>query len=315
MKDKKSSNPAWRQFERLVAHLEASLGPSGSIIKSPDFLPDKYSGQLREVDGSIRKKIGSSDVLLTIECRKRKYKQDTLWIEQLITKKRRIGAMATLAVSLKGFSSEAVKMALQENIIPRTLSELVADDLNAWLNLAFNRLEIRTLTIKRTGLELWDPLPDDKIIFDEKLKEKYKDNSFMYPLFVKSQDGSRYSVFEPLRMAEMQGANHFDGCVSGQPLTKSLKWENYDRGICVSTTNGMKPVRNIYIEFEALIEKKILPIGSYFRYSAEESTFTEGVSFDLSKVGEKCVLTLQRDIETKEVSVILTIKQEKVLER
>ena len=123
MKDKKSSNPAWRQFERLVAHLEASLGPSGSIIKSPDFLPDKYSGQLREVDGSIRKKIGSSDVLLTIECRKRKYKQDTLWIEQLITKKRRIGAMATLAVSLKGFSSEAVKMALQENIIPRTLSE------------------------------------------------------------------------------------------------------------------------------------------------------------------------------------------------
>jgi hypothetical protein len=36
-------------------------------------------------------------------------------------------------------------MALQENIIPRKLSELVADDLNDWLNLAFHRLEIRTL--------------------------------------------------------------------------------------------------------------------------------------------------------------------------
>jgi hypothetical protein len=315
MGNRQRSNPAWRQFERLVAHLEASLGPSGAIIKSPDLLPDKFTGQLREVDGSIRYKVGSSDVLLTIECRKRQDKQDIQWIEQLITKKRRIGAMATLAVSLKGFSPQAVNMALQENIIPRKLSELVADDLNDWLNLAFHELEIRTLEIKRIALKLWDPSPDDKIILDEKLKEKFKANPFEYPLFVKSKDGSRYSAFEPLKMAEMQGANHFDGCIPGQPLTRTLKWENHDRGICVSTTNGMKPVRYIYIEFETLIEKKRLPISSYFRYSAEESPFTEGVSFDLSKVGEKGVLTLQRDIKTKELSVVFTIKQEEVLER
>lgn len=309
MNKMRKRDPAWRQFEGLVAHLEASLGPSGAIIKSPDFLADKFTGQRREVDGSIRYKIGSSDVLLTIECRKRRGKQDVQWIEQLIAKKRRIGAMATLAVSLEGFSPQATNIALQENIIPRQLSELVADDLNEWLNLAFHELEIRTLAVKRIVLELWDPSSDDQIIFDEKLKEKCLANRFEYPIFVKSKDGSRYSASEPLRMAEKQGADHFAGCIPGQPLARSLKWENYDRGISINTTNGMKPVRYIYIEYEALVEKRRLPIRTYFRYSTEQAPFTEGVSFDLSGVCEKGFLTLQRDTKTKELSVVFSIKK------
>lgn len=65
MTDKKQ----WREFERLITRIEKMLAPMGAEIKSPDRIPDKVTGQLREVDASIRYTVGSAPVLITVECR------------------------------------------------------------------------------------------------------------------------------------------------------------------------------------------------------------------------------------------------------
>lgn len=78
----------WQEFERLVARIEADAGPRGVIVTSPDRIRCKITGRLREVDASIRSRIGTAEMLVTIECRRRAAVQDVTWIEQLATKKR-----------------------------------------------------------------------------------------------------------------------------------------------------------------------------------------------------------------------------------
>jgi hypothetical protein len=95
MAKKQSRNSKqWRDFELLVAKIEGILAPQGAIVKSPDKVPDYSSkrNKTREVDTSIRYKIGTVEILITIECRARSRVEDLTWIEQLSTKKKDIRA-------------------------------------------------------------------------------------------------------------------------------------------------------------------------------------------------------------------------------
>jgi hypothetical protein len=120
----------WREFEVLVARLEHLLGPRGAVVKSPDRLPDKVTGQLREVDASVRYQVGSVLILITIECRDRSAVQDDTWIEQLVQKKEKLGASATVAVSSTGFTAPARRTAENYGIELRTLKETSDHDVS-----------------------------------------------------------------------------------------------------------------------------------------------------------------------------------------
>src|SRR5712691_6264859 len=69
----------WREFERLVALIEHHLAPKGAVVRSPDHLTDKRTGQSREVDASIRYVVGSVTILITVECRERSHNEDVTW--------------------------------------------------------------------------------------------------------------------------------------------------------------------------------------------------------------------------------------------
>lgn len=101
-------------------------------MKSPDRIRDLTTGRLREVDASICSKIGTVEVLITVECRKRSRKEDDTWIEQLATKREKLGAAKTIAVSARGFSNSAERTAAHHGIELRTLSEVSAADIEGW---------------------------------------------------------------------------------------------------------------------------------------------------------------------------------------
>ena len=122
----------WRQFEQLVARIEEAAGPRGATVTSPDRIRDLITGRLREVDASIRYRIGTVDILITVECRKRSRRADDTWIEQLSTKRKKLGAAKTIAVSAKGFSESAVLTAHHHGIELRTLAAAAQKDLEAW---------------------------------------------------------------------------------------------------------------------------------------------------------------------------------------
>jgi hypothetical protein len=118
----KKTRTEWRKFELAVSQLEALLVPAGYALKSPDWLLDRDTGELREVDCSITHPTRGDTV--SLECRKRGKKQDVLWIEQLVCKKDSLGLAGTVAVSSKGFSRAAQVKALKRGIVLKTFREV-----------------------------------------------------------------------------------------------------------------------------------------------------------------------------------------------
>jgi hypothetical protein len=148
----KRNSPAWREFERLAAFVEEVLGPKGASVKSPDKVRDLLTKRKREVDASIRYKIGSVPLLITIECRKRGRSQDDTWIEQLAKKKEKIGAAKTIAVSSNGFSSSALKTAEFYGIETRIIKEVSARDIVSWCEMEYlhycpPRIRVTSITL------------------------------------------------------------------------------------------------------------------------------------------------------------------------
>jgi Restriction endonuclease len=126
----------WREFEQLVARIEKTLAPKGAVVRSPDRVKDLFTGQDREVDASIRFKIGTVLILITVECRKRDRVQDDTWLEQLATKRTKIGAAKTIAVASSGFSGPATITAGLTGIEVRVISEITTEDIVSWLGIA-----------------------------------------------------------------------------------------------------------------------------------------------------------------------------------
>lgn len=113
---------------------------------------------MREVDASVRTKVGTSDILVTIECRQRKPKQDVTWIEQLAAKKTNIGASHTIAVSHTGFSQEAEAMARYHGIDLRQLSDVSAAEINQLIRLDFVIFPHQRCAVSRVGIRFFRSL-------------------------------------------------------------------------------------------------------------------------------------------------------------
>ncbi len=129
------SAPAWRSFEKRVSRIEQALAGESVTVRSPDYIPCITTGASRDVDVSIRTRIGSVEILVTVECRDRVAVQDVTWIEQLAAKKKNIGAARTIAVAASGFSAEATRIAQENAIDLRILDEITAEDIKSWMRM------------------------------------------------------------------------------------------------------------------------------------------------------------------------------------
>ncbi len=152
MGQKTKAKKEWREFEQLVARIEKAFASKGVVVKSPDHIRSLPNGQMREVDASIRFKIGTVPILITVECRKRKDKEDILWIEQLVTKKQSISASKTIAVSSSGFSQAAIDKASTENIEVRVVAKISEDDIRSWIHL--DKFWVHELTSRIKGADI-----------------------------------------------------------------------------------------------------------------------------------------------------------------
>ena len=72
---------SYRELELLVSRIEGALAPAGATIRSPDRIPDIITGELREVDVSIRHRVGSVELLVTVECRDRIRIEDITYLD------------------------------------------------------------------------------------------------------------------------------------------------------------------------------------------------------------------------------------------
>lgn len=130
--DRDKRKKPWKEFEILVARIEKQLAGEGAVVKSPDRIPDLLTGRSREVDASIRMNVGSTPILITVECRRRVSVQDDTWIEQLATKRQKVGANATIAVTATNFTKSAIKTAQYHNIELRHIKDVTDVVMKDW---------------------------------------------------------------------------------------------------------------------------------------------------------------------------------------
>ncbi len=156
-----------RDLELLVARVEKLLAGKDAVVTSPESIHDRDSGQLRECDCTVRYKSGTVPVLVVFECRKRKHRNGSQWIEELIGKRHSVGASVMVAVSSAPLSAPANLKAAKHGILVRTMSDLLATDLESVIR-------VNGIVIDKIGAEynsLWVNVAGLEYTFLENIEE------------------------------------------------------------------------------------------------------------------------------------------------
>jgi hypothetical protein len=296
---------AWREFEKLVARIEQAMAPSGAKVKSPDHLPDKVTGQLREVDASIRYRVGTCPILITIECRDRSAIEDAQWIEQLVEKKRSVGAAITVAVSSSGFSKPAMMKAATSGIEIRTLADASPDKFVQWLRFQNVALDLSEWSLADLGLDLYDgpagPPPQDTEL-SSTAQQSFREKGHLAPILMRNSDGKGFHVENFLTEWCKHNGTFFppDLQSDGSRIKRNLHWPMECSTFHVETTNGNFDIRIIHISLWLCRSNKLVPLSQLAEYSDPNSAIVQTAEWLFM---DKIRLSLHRDVISGETKV------------
>lgn len=110
-----ASNISWREFEAIVHRLQRTFNKAGKVTRDEKLVGNK-SGRARQIDICIRTNIGTENVLMIVDCKKRGRKGDVKSVEEFVGLKNDVGAHIGIMVSTAGFSKAAYQRAEGESI-------------------------------------------------------------------------------------------------------------------------------------------------------------------------------------------------------
>lgn len=286
----------WREFEELVARIESAASSHDAVVTSPDRVRDLTTGQIREVDASIRSKVGTTEVLVTVECRKRGRRDDDTWIEQLATKRQKIGAAKTIAVSSAGFTSSAIKSAQHFGVELRTLSKVSIADIEGWFLPSgavhvFRLIEdIRCFVVlyedsgQPSKYGFWAPDVDIPAFHHEEHRSPFPVKDYI-PLL-------------ELTHPEMFSDVPFDG--TKIELEFPIHWNLGE--LQVATTDGKKPVHLTKLVAKVSFQSAVCNIeaGVHHEYASPDGTTVQHTAFNTELFGLPVTFEHQSDPSGKQ---------------
>lgn len=258
---------SWREFEVMVAHIEQQLSPEGAIVKSPDKIVDKITGSLREVDASIRYAIGSTPILITIECRNREKVQDDTWIEQLSQKKEKIGASATIAVSKNGFSNPAQKSAEHYNIELRTLKEIESSDSLDWLNNII--LNVELFFWKYVSIQVALDTENENVVIDPIVDKKIQELGC--DAYIAKND----DIGEKMYLGDIGAKFVHEGLFPKAPGIQAFGQVYSEKPLYLPTSEGQTRLKYVDITVRIVSMSKPVTATRAFEYSSLSGTIVQ----------------------------------------
>jgi len=263
----------WRDFEKLVARIEETLAPKGAVVKSPDRIRDMVSGRMREVDASIRFDVGSTPILITIECRKRSAVQDDTWIEQLATKRQKIGAAKTIAVSATGFSASAAQTAKHHGIELRTFEDRIEEEIvqqflsGFKITLLVTDYAARSIAYELEGGNLLSPerLGDDLIA-------SIKNDGLAAVVATEAGTGYPLTLDGILRRVDDREVPE-----DGKPVKTKIEVTFAPRTMLVSTKDGPQFIHRIEVIAEFARRQVPMPAKGLYEYAAPDRTLSQTI--------------------------------------
>lgn len=149
-----------RALEELVARLEAVATGGQAEVRSPEFFIGRHSQSKREIDVTVRSKVGNTPVLVMFECRDRASTNDVRWMDEIAGKRDDIGADVAVAVAAGGGFSEGAKTAAESRRIDlRTVEEITVEDVVSWCRLTSLRVELFESRSPRIEASLFGDTP------------------------------------------------------------------------------------------------------------------------------------------------------------
>jgi hypothetical protein len=265
----------WRLFEQVVAQFEKCLLPKSAIIKTPDRISDLTTNQKREVDASIRYKIGSVPILITIECRKRKNIQDIVWIEQLISKKTNIGAAKTIAVSSVGFTKNAIQKAEAHGIELRTCKYLNEEEIkNVFFSMDATICYFEN-TISFALLKLRDPLPPNIEEFRNYFNESIENNGNSAIAFYLSNEETPVTFDRLIDGIDNQINKNINRILQGESPRITINDDDVD---LLYLWDGHKIfIQQITIDFSIVPHHRRLNERTVIEYKSDTQTFAQSI--------------------------------------
>ncbi len=114
-------SPKWKRFEKKAFEIQKSLSAANADVKYNDSIYGSDSKTSRQIDISIRSKVGSYSVLIVVECKDYKTPVDVTEVEGFISKLRDVRANKGVMISAKGFTEAAQNTAEQHDVDLRRL--------------------------------------------------------------------------------------------------------------------------------------------------------------------------------------------------
>lgn len=118
----------WQRFETLVAQIQRTLTPQSQVTQN-DKIKGKRTGGLRQIDISIKHRVGQYEILIVMDCKDYKAPVDIKRVEEFMGLVEDVGANKGAMVSASGFTGNAKVRARDAGI---DLYKLVDAEKHEW---------------------------------------------------------------------------------------------------------------------------------------------------------------------------------------
>lgn len=299
----------WREFEKLVARIEAAIGPAGAAVTSPDHIRDSITGELREVDACIRAQIDTLPIRV-LECRNRVNVEDVMWIEQLVTKGRDLGVPIT-AVSSRGFSEPAIVKANHYGIETRVISEMTQDTMVNWVKIEEVVHLVYFPVIEVVNLEMYREPGDTDAMLHPSVVERVQAGGGDASVFVRHSDSRTFSACQILDVSIRKGLSLFAGVPDDGTKVQKQAVITFARGILrVLTTAGPRDLCKLILRVSVRAEKSSSPLPEMgFCYHGTGRPATYGIESEAEVLGNAVLTSFHQRADT--VVLIVTARSRK----
>lgn len=291
-----------RETELILKELEnLSIGDQAKI-KSPDYVYDVVTGKKREVDVSVRFKLGTHEFLTIIECRNRKQPEDVTWIEQLVTKTKNLQAHKVIAVSTSGFTDGAKKLAERENVVLRLLKEFEADELIQWTNQVKVTLNDCYKKFRTCNIELFEEKLKDKSSAKNANKILLNDFNPDEKIFKVVATGEYVSLDDIINSMNYENDDFlFNDLNDGDsPVIRNIRLEfDPNNRVVLDISNKDFYIKSIETELYCWIKTNNIPLSNTLRYEENNLPLLDKIDYKFVTGDEKeVIMALARDHKT-----------------
>jgi hypothetical protein len=230
-------------FQEVVAIVYENLAGDASKEECA-MLPNRLTGELREVDIVLRATMAGHETVIAIEAAGRARRATVDWVEQMIGKHKNLPTDKLVLVSKAGFSKQARTLAAAEQMATVTPGDAADADLAQEVVNALPSLWPKTVTLGPDSATVWVSRPDGTEVWFKApadLDLVYEDGAPGFDLQSFYQNTYRANwrrAVEQIGLADVtEDAESFfvfqigppvEVRVDGQPCSLFARWTEYD---------------------------------------------------------------------------------------